>query len=233
MVPMELTRIQRERAVDAVYQALRQAILGSLMKPGERLNVDDLAQKLGVSLTPVRHAIQQLATEGLVEIRPRSGTFVASLTSAEISDTFDVRCALECLAAEKAVQRATAAQTKRLREVLVQLRKPVQTDEDRKEHERLNLEFHHVLIDGSGNKRLIEMYEALNAHIKIARLHGSDEDWVRRVDDEHAEHERIVAAFEKRDAAELVAAVKAHIERARDAMVAEMQKQRAHADHAG
>ena len=77
---MELAKIQRERAVDAVYQALRQAIVSSLMKPGERLNVDELAQKLGVSLTPVRSAIQQLANEGLVEIRPRSGTFVARVT---------------------------------------------------------------------------------------------------------------------------------------------------------
>lgn len=230
---MELTRIQRERAVDAVYQALRQAILGSLMKPGERLNVDDLARKLGVSLTPVRHAIQQLATEGLVEIRPRSGTFVASLTSSEIADTFDVRCALECLAAEKAVERATPGQVKRLRELLKLLRKPVKSEEDRKAHEQYNIEFHRIFIDGSGNKRLIEMYEALNAHIKIARLHSDDQEWVRRLDEEHAEHERIVNAFAEGDTPELVAAVRAHIERARDAMVREMQPRATNANHAG
>lgn len=223
---MELERIQRERAVDAVYQALRQAILSSLMKPGERLNVDDLARKLGVSLTPVRHAIQQLATEGLVDIKPRSGTFVASLTASEISDTFDVRCALECLAAEKAVQRAKPAQIRQLRELLKLLRKPVKTDEDRQAHEQNNLAFHRILIEGSGNLRLIEVYEALNAHIKIARLHSSSEEWMTRLPEEHAEHERIVNAFEARDTEQLVAAVRAHIERARDTMVAEMQRQR-------
>src|SRR6266704_2236481 len=99
---MELTKIRRERAVDAVYEALRQAIVSSLMKPGERLKVDELAQKLGVSLTPVRSAIQQLANEGLVEIRPRSGTFVASLSPRDVEETFEIRCALECLAGEKA-----------------------------------------------------------------------------------------------------------------------------------
>lgn len=227
---MELTRIQRERAVDAVYQALRQAILGSMMKPGERLNVDELARKLGVSLTPVRHAIQQLATEGLVDIRPRSGTFVASLTPAEISDTFDVRCALECLAAEKAVERATPAQVRQLRELLKALRKPVKTDRDRKAHEQNNLEFHQILIHGSGNQRLIEVYEALNAHIKIARLHSDHREWVTRLADEQTEHERIVDAFEARRTSDLVAAVRAHIERARDNMVAEMQKRDADAD---
>src|SRR3954454_20779013 len=81
---MELTKIRRERAVDAVYEALRQAIVSSLMKPGERLNVEEVSQKLGVSLTPVRSAIQQLATEGLVEIQPRSGTFGASLSVQDV-----------------------------------------------------------------------------------------------------------------------------------------------------
>ena len=58
---MEFTKIQRERAVDAVYQAMRQAIVTCVIKPGERLNVEELAEKFGVSLTPVRGAIQQLA----------------------------------------------------------------------------------------------------------------------------------------------------------------------------
>src|SRR5207237_6695976 len=106
---MELTKIHRERAVDAVYQALRQAIVSSLMKPGERLNVDELAAKLGVSLTPVRSAIQQLATEGLVDILPRSGTFVASLSIQDVEETFDIRCALEQLAGEKACRNVTPA----------------------------------------------------------------------------------------------------------------------------
>jgi DNA-binding GntR family transcriptional regulator len=55
---VELAKLQRERAVDSVYQQLRQAIIGSLFKPGERLKVDELATKLGVSLTPVRSAVQ-------------------------------------------------------------------------------------------------------------------------------------------------------------------------------
>src|SRR5215210_3431527 len=63
---VELVKLQRQRAVDAVYEALRSAIIDSLLRPGERLNVEELATKLGVSLTPVRSAIQQLATEGLV-----------------------------------------------------------------------------------------------------------------------------------------------------------------------
>src|SRR5436305_10192799 len=127
---MEFTKIQRERAVDSVYQAMRQAIVTCAIKPGERLNVEELAEKFGVSLTPVRGAIQQLATEGLIEIRPRSGTFVANLNHQEVDETFKIRCALECLAAEEAIHRFTQDQVRRLKELLASLKKRIVTDED-------------------------------------------------------------------------------------------------------
>src|SRR5262249_39681145 len=133
---MEITRIQRDRAADAVYNVLRQAILGSTMKPGERLQIDDLAGKLGVSLTPVRQAVQQLASEGLVHIKPRSGTFVASLSKRDVEETFDIRCALECLAAEKAVENVSRDQIKRLKELLKVMRRPIRNEDDHKVHER-------------------------------------------------------------------------------------------------
>ncbi|MBI1790714.1 MAG: GntR family transcriptional regulator, partial [Acidobacteria bacterium] len=84
---MELARLNRARATDEVYDALRQAVLSHLFQPGERLQVGEISAKLGVSPTPVRHAIQRLASEGLIEIRPRSGTFVASLTVPDIEET--------------------------------------------------------------------------------------------------------------------------------------------------
>jgi len=222
---MELTRIPRDRAVDAVYGVLRQAILGSMMKPGERLNVEDLAQKLGVSLTPVRQAIQQLANEGLIEIKPRSGTFVASLSARDVEETFDIRCALECLAAERAVENVSRDEIRRLKELLKSLRKTIRNDEDRKAHERDNVEFHQILIRASGNQRLAEMYEELNAHIKIARIHRGERDWPARQAEEQAEHERIVAALEKRDAQELTQAIRQHIHRAKDALLTSIRAQ--------
>ena len=216
---MELAKIQRERAVDAVYQALRQAIVSSLMKPGERLNVDELAQKLGVSLTPVRSAIQQLANAGLVEIRPRSGTFVASLSPQDVEETFEIRCALECLAGEKAIANITPQKIKRLQELLRTLRRPVRNEEDRSTHGRANSDLHRGIVEAAGSRRLLEMYEALNAHIKIARIHSAEANWPMRMEQEESEHEEIVAALENRDARALVAALRKHIYRAKDALV--------------
>jgi DNA-binding transcriptional regulator YhcF (GntR family) len=110
---MEIAKLQRDRLVDAVYQSLRQAILDSTIPPSERLNVEELAQKLGVSLTPVRHAVQQLATEGLVEIKPRSGTFVTQLSAQNVEETLEIRRALECLAVETAIEKITREDLRR------------------------------------------------------------------------------------------------------------------------
>lgn len=221
---MELAKLQRERAVDSVYQALRQAIVTYQIKPGERLNVEELAEKLGVSLTPVRGAVQQLATEGLVEIRPRSGTFVANLSAQDVDETFRIRCALECLAAEDGLANITLQQMRRLKELLRSLRKPVRNGDDQRAHERDNSELHQIIVHAAGNRRLIDMYEALNAHIKIARIHGAESDWRVRVHQEEAEHEAIVKAIEARDASALCAALRSHIYRAKDALVASLRQ---------
>ena len=217
---MELVKLQRQRAVDAVYEALREGILGHLFKPGERLHVDELSVKLGVSLTPVRNAIQQLAAEGLVEIQPRSGTFVAKLSVQDIEETFEIRCALECLAAEKATDSMEPAELDRLRALLLSLNRPIHTAEDRKAHEQANTEFHRILIRASRNRRLEDMYEGLNAHLKIARIHGSEQSWRSRLDEEQSEHRQIVAALEIRDVDLVVSTLRKHIYRAKDALVA-------------
>lgn len=219
VIDVEFVKLQRQRAVDAVYDALRSAIINSVLRPGERLNVDELAERLGVSLTPVRGAIQQLATEGLVEIRPRSGTFVASLTIQDVDETFRIRCALECLAGRDAIDKFTEADVRRLKEILRALKKPVRTEEDRAAHDRNNSELHQTIIRASGNRRLQEIYEGLNTHLRIARIHAGHIDWVSRLRDEQAEHEAIVAAIERRDAAGLETALTQHIYRAKDDMI--------------
>ncbi len=220
---MELVKLQRQRAVDAVYEALREGILNSLFQQGERLHVDALAAKLGVSLTPVRNAIQQLASEGLVEIRPRSGTFVASLSVQDVAETFEIRCALEALAVEKAAQLISVDQLTRLKELLTSMARPINSPQERKQHEKDNTEFHKMIVDASSNRRLIEIYESLNAHLKIARIHASEDSWRKRLDEEQAEHRQIVEALEARDPARSAATLRKHIYRAKDSLIASLK----------
>src|SRR2546430_1079373 len=135
---ISLGKIERRRAVDDVHRAIREAILDRRFPPRMRLNVEELASQLGVSLTPVRSAIQLLAAEGLVDVHSRSGTFVATLTRRDLEETFDIRCALECLAAEKAVEHITDKEIERAHRLLATLLKPVRNDAQRKIHEQAN-----------------------------------------------------------------------------------------------
>ncbi|MBI3359517.1 MAG: GntR family transcriptional regulator [Chloroflexi bacterium] len=221
---MELTKLHRERAVDAVYQALRQAIVSNGIRPGERLNVDDLARRLGVSLTPVRGAIQQLATEGLVEIRPRSGTFVASLSAQDVEETYRIRCALECLAAEDAIHALTAQDIRRLKDLVKHLKKHPKNPDEQSAYERYRTEVHQVILQAAGNKRLQEIYDALNAHIKIARLHAAEVKSAARLAEDHADHEAIVDALEAKDLAGVVLALRRQSDRAKQGLVAAVQR---------
>ena len=201
---MSLSRITRRRATDEVYDAMRQAILTRVFKPGERLQVEEISAKLGVSLTPVRHALQQLATEGLVDIHPRSGTYVSAVSPEDIEETFEIRCALECLAAERAVTRITPTQLARIRELLRILSRAVIGERSLKEHEKANVELHETIIEASGSRRIRELYDSLYAHIKIARIHTSEahqdrrRDWTSRLEEEQKEHAAIVRALEAR-----------------------------------
>ena len=226
---MKLRRLTRKRATDEVYDNLRDAILNRLFKPGERLQVDEIAERLGVSLTPVRHAIQQLATEGLIEIKPRSGTFVATLSLEDIDATFDVRIALECLAAEKAMDRVRPAGVQKLDELLELLRKPVINEEALRKHEKANGEMHLLLIEAAGNRRLTEIYKGLNAHLTIARIHAAErntnedprpaQEIAKRFAAEQSEHDEIVAALKARDLPRMQAAVRHHIDRAKASLM--------------
>ncbi len=226
---MKLERLTRKRATDEVYESLRDAILNRHFKPGERLQVDEIADKLGVSLTPVRHAIQQLATEGLIEIKPRSGTFVAMLSMEDIEATFEVRVALECLAADKAMERIEPGDLKKLDALLETLRQPVTTEETLRKHEKANSQLHQLLIDAAGNRRLTEIYNGLNAHLTIARIHAAERaagadappapEFGKRFAVEQAEHDEIIAALHARDLPRMQHALRKHIGRAKQSLM--------------
>ena len=92
---------------DVVFNTLRQEILTGKLKPGEHLREITLANKIGVSRTPVREAIRMLELEGLVKMIPRKGALVADISQKELTDVLEVRNALEQLAIELACQRIT------------------------------------------------------------------------------------------------------------------------------
>jgi len=221
---MELPQLKRERASDSVFNILRESIVTQVFPPGQRLNVKDLAARLGVSMTPVKEAINRLATEGLVEIQPRSGTFVTEVLPEDVIETFELRAALECLAAEKALERATPEDLARLKELVAEMDKPASTEKERAAHDRKNIEFHDLIVKLSGNRKLTEIYRSLNAHIKIARIHYSRSGWAERLKTEQEEHKRIMRALETRNRDALVKHLRQHIERGAQCLIEDLRK---------
>ena len=165
-----------------------------------------------------------LAAEGLIDNRPRIGTFVQGLSVRDIEENFDIRTALECLAAETAVQRVTPQQLERLRELLRVLSEPVETPEARKRHESANAELHRTMVEASANRLLCDLYNRLHANLIIARLHSANSDLLPRWHQEQTEHEAIVAAVERRDAARLKVALRNHILRAKEALTLDLMR---------
>ncbi|MEZ5365405.1 MAG: GntR family transcriptional regulator [Bryobacterales bacterium] len=220
-------KIHRRRIADDVYERIRAAILGRRFEPGERIDIPALAETFDVSQMPVRQAIGRLADAGFVEIIPRSGTYIARIDPREIAETFEVRTALERLAAESAVSNLTPDDLDQLTAMVDAMDETVEDAEQRQRHEELNTEFHRRLVRLSGNRKLYEIYEELEAHIKIARIHSATEEWRARVAQEQTEHREILNALGRRQAAELGQALADHIRRAQRNLLADLERQEA------
>lgn len=212
---------------DQVYEEVLHAILEHRFKPGERLSIPDLSRSLDVSQMPVRQAIDRLSEEGLVDIRPRSGTFVAQADEQDVAETFDIRRALDALAAETAVKHVSEQDLSELEELVGSMDDFAALGSDgMRSHDRLNWEFHLFIVRLSGNEKLHEMYKQLNAHLKIASVHVSSRDWATRVPRAQAEHRAMVGALRNRSAEDLASVLAVHVKRGKEALIRDIREAR-------
>ena len=141
---------------DVVFKTLRQAILKGELAPGERLLEVQLADKLGVSRTPVREAIHKLSQEGLVVLIPRKGAEVASISEKSLRDVLEVRLALETLAVRLACERITEENLAILQQEFDAFRKAVERDALLDITQR-DEAFHDAIYNSTCNTRLVTM----------------------------------------------------------------------------
>ncbi|MFN0109093.1 MAG: GntR family transcriptional regulator [Blastocatellia bacterium] len=219
----EAAIINSTRISDQVYQYLRNEIVEGRFTPGGRISPDELADKLKISKMPIKEAIERLVGDGLLEVQARRGTFVARLDPTELAETFEVRCALEALAGKLAVRHITKADIERLRQLVV-LMETSTGKEDVRLHLEQNAEFHVLIINRSGNRKLFEMWQRLRTPIHVAGVHSRTEDWASRVAQEQKEHRAIVRALEQRDPAAVEQAITNHIMRASGSLVKDVER---------
>ena len=216
-----LPSLQAKRLTDTVYTLLREQILSGAFAPGERLNVEALAHQLNISQTPLKGALALLVNDGLVEVQPRRGTFIAQVSPRQISELVAIRRALELLAAETILDHVTPEDIAELRGLVEAIEAATSVDT----HYRGNYELHKRLVELSGNQKLAELYSQPNGHIHMALVHSSSHRWRKRGATEAAEHYAIVEALAAGDRAALQAAISAHLQRATASLMADLEAQ--------
>ena len=154
---------------DVVFNTLREAILRGELKPGERLMEIQLANKLGVSRTPIREAIRKLELEGLVLMIPRKGAEVAQITEKSLRDVLEVRRALENLAVQLACLRMSP-QTLADLKAAARAFEEILGDEDVTAVAEADVAFHDVIYMATDNQRLISLLNNLREQMYRYRV---------------------------------------------------------------
>ncbi len=194
---------------DVVFNTLRQAILKGELEPGERLMEIQLADRLGVSRTPIREAIRKLELEGLVLMIPRKGAEVAKISEKSLRDVLEIRRALDALAIELAIDRMTEEDLNNLTDAQETFRRSIRecdamTIAENDEH------FHDVIYNATNNPRLIQMLNNLREQMYRYRL-----EYIKDADKRQilvVEHDRILRAVREKQIAEAKIAIREHVD---------------------
>ena len=195
---------------DVVFNTLRQASLRGEFKPGERLMEIQLANKLGVSRTPIREAIRKLELEGLVIMIPRKGAEVADITEKSLRDVLEVRKALEELAVQLACEKITQEELEELAKAGENFKKVLKRSKDITEVAEAAVRFHDVIYMATDNQKLIHLLNKLREQMYRYRV-----EYLKNPDVHEQltqEHEEIVYHIKRREKVEATAVTCQHID---------------------
>lgn len=220
MVELKMTLDEYLPLRDVVFKTLRDAILKGDLKPGERLMEVSLAQKLGVSRTPIREAIRKLELEGLVKMTPRKGAEVAQITLKDLTDVLEVRRHLEELAVELSCKKATKEDLEELRRCHEEFKRTIETD-DLTEMAVADVTLHDVIYKTTGNKRLIQILNNLREQMYRYRLEYIKDEHKRKV--LVNEHKMLLDAISERNVDAAKQAIKQHINNQEDTIIEKLR----------
>ena len=155
---------------DTIAQQLAEQILSGALSPGERIEEKRVTEQFGVSRTPVRDALRQLAATGLVAIRPHRGVTVIDLDIEQLSDMFEAQAEVEALRAKLSARRMNNIERKQL-QIIAQRSEPALATTNHELYTNTNEEFHKMIYTGSHNDTLEQM--AVNLWNRVAPFRRS------------------------------------------------------------
>ena len=221
LLPVKLDSYKPLREV--VYETLREAIRTGALSPGERLMEIQLAEELGVSRTPVREAIRKLELERFVVMLPRRGTYVANLSLKDINEVFEIRAALDGLAAGLAAERITEEELEQMERLLVEIADHIERHDNQKIVE-VDEAFHDILYRASRNERLVGII--CNLREQFTRFRSVSIYYPGRLTNTIEEHKQLVEAIAQRNAEQAQQRAREHIENAEQTLLLEMEQLR-------
>lgn len=213
-----LTGIPRRYLHDTVADHLRALIRSGDIAPGSRLPEVELAERFGISRTPLREAIKILATEGLLELLPNRGARVALISPRDLAEMVEVVGGLEAMAAEAAVTRLTAPELDAIRADHHAML-AAYAARDAGQFFRLNRAIHEAIVAASGNATLIRLYTSLSTRLNPFRYRAAlaEADWRHAVED----HNAILSLLEHRNGPALATLLRTHVRGKAEAIAAE------------
>ena len=202
------------------YEVIRAKILSGSLKPGSRLSDDLLARELGISRSPVREAISQLASEGMVDYRPRTGAHVKETDRCELNELYEIRAPLERYAAQRAAARISPEGIAELQRLCAAMRAcvrecralPTQTATGELTQQFLtnDMAFHVVILDAAGNGRLKKLVTDFKILTRIFGFEPFELD-LRLMHSTYRDHLRVLRAIEQHDGRAAGAGMARHI----------------------
>lgn len=200
--------IHRRYLHDEVAERIRELVLSGELEPNSRVNELELAERFGISRTPLREAIKILATEGMLELLPNRGARVAAINEAEIDEMLEVIAGLEANAARLLAGRITDSEIADIAEIHEAM---IEAYEKRDEarYFTLNRQIHEAMMRAARNATLAQIYAGLSSRIQRFRYaaHKTPEQWQRAID----EHEEMLRLMMTRDGEKLATLMETHI----------------------
>lgn len=195
------------RTTDLVFRYLQRRIISGELGAGERIDINEVARLLEVSRTPVREALLQLETEGLVDRRPYRGTVVRGVDMGFVAETYALRLYLESLAAQVGASRLTDDDLESMRVTLKKLASVKKEADPHRSFNQLNREFHGVLARAADSDQLGRYLNTLGGQGERLRMHFD----LKQNPAVHSQHVAIYEACRTRDPEQVVKAVRLHI----------------------
>ena len=206
-----------------VYRILKERIIKGNLKPGEKILEVNIAKQLGVSRTPVREALRELAAEGLVRTEPNLGMIVIDFSIEDLQEVLKIRKLLEGFATSIAAKKINKEEIKKIEKIIKKMSISISKN-DVLVYSDLNAEFHNLIFNICGNKRLIKIYDNLSNsehRFRIRSLRNNPE----RLKYSLKEHQEILEALKRKDSEQAYKLGQKHIENILENILAHEDKE--------